>query len=75
MQVLAANLQTFMREELAANSRPDLPFVLMHDGAAAAATYAGETQTVVLMLGTAIGNGFPPVAEAARPLHPEFVLL
>ena len=32
---------------------------LLHDGTAAAATYAGERQAAVIMLGTALGVGFP----------------
>jgi hypothetical protein len=32
----------------------------MHDGSAAALAFAGSPKTVVVMLGTAIGVGFPP---------------
>ena len=33
---------------------------LIYDGAAAAALHAGEHQSAVIMVGTALGVGFPP---------------
>lgn len=33
---------------------------VLHDGTAAALAYAGEPNTAVIMLGTALGSGFPP---------------
>jgi hypothetical protein len=44
---------------------------LIHDGTAAAALYAGQPNSAVLVIGTAIGVGFPPPdANDLRPLAP-----
>lgn len=37
---------------------------IYHDGSAAALTYAGEPHTAVIMIGTALGSGFPPPSAA-----------
>ena len=37
-----------------------LTVTLLHDGTAAARTYAGESHAAVIMLGTALGVGYPP---------------
>lgn len=43
----------------------------IHDGTAAAALYAGQRHTAVILVGTAIGVGFPPAdASGLRPLAP-----
>ncbi len=77
LQLLGPNLEQFIRQELSTHLRHGVPLVLEHDGAAAAAFYAGSPRTVVLALGTAIGNGFPPPEDRARPLAPNlwFALL
>jgi hypothetical protein len=38
----------------------DIHPIIAHDGTAAATLHAGETNTAVLVIGTAIGVGFPP---------------
>jgi hypothetical protein len=46
---------------------------LLHDGTAAAYTYAGTPHAAVLMLGTGLGIGYPPPSVSAlRPLAPVF---
>lgn len=51
----------------------DVAITLLHDGTAAARTYAGAPHAAVIMLGTALGVGFPPPsAGALRPLAPDF---
>jgi len=51
----------------------DVAITLLHDGTAAARTYAGVSHAAVIMLGTALGIGFPPPAIGARrPLSPHF---
>jgi hypothetical protein len=45
---------------------------LLHDGTAAATTYGGEQNTAVIMLGTALGTGFPGDDADLRPIVPEF---
>lgn len=47
---------------------------VMHDGTAAARALDGTSQDVVLMLGTAVGVGFPPEPGRYRPLSPDFHL-
>lgn len=71
---LAPNLAEFVAGELARRLGQAVPVVLLHDGAAAAMAYAGAERAVVITLGTAIGNGFPPAAGAAWPLAPGFAL-
>lgn len=71
---LGPNLSRFVEAELARRLGRAVPVGLLHDGAAAAAAYAGHDQTVVLTLGTAIGNGFPPSGDGARPLADDFTL-
>lgn len=46
---------------------------LLHDGTAAATTYAGEEKAAVIMIGTALGIGFPPPAAGLRPLASDFM--
>ncbi len=49
-----------------------LALSLLHDGTAAARTYAGEEHAVVIMLGTALGIGFPPAAHTLHLVDPCF---
>jgi hypothetical protein len=39
----------------------------MHDGTSAAAAYAGAPHAAVIMMGTAMGIGFPPPIANLRP--------
>ncbi len=48
---------------------------LLHDGSAAARTYAGQQHTAVIMLGTAIGVGFAPSEEGLRPVGRDFTVV
>jgi hypothetical protein len=53
----------------------EVALTLLHDGTAAARTYAGTPHAAVLMLGTGLGIGFPPPsAGALRPLASGFSL-
>jgi hypothetical protein len=70
--VLSPHLVAFVQEQIINRFQQEVQVVLAHDGTAAAFAYAGQTQSVVLTLGTAIGNGFPPPAEGYRPLAPDF---
>jgi hypothetical protein len=45
---------------------------IIHDGSAAARVYAGNKDTAVLMLGTALGTGFPPLTDELCPISSEF---
>jgi len=42
---------------------------LIHDGTAAAQVYVGTPQSAVIMLGTALGVGFPPTNAQLRPIN------
>jgi hypothetical protein len=72
LQILSPHLETFMQHQITDRLHAAVHIGLAHDGTAAALVYAGQTHSVVLTLGTAIGNGFPPPAENYRPLAPEF---
>jgi len=54
-----------------------LPFSveLLHDGSAAARTYAGQQHTAVIMLGTALGVGYAPREEGLRPIGHDFTIV
>jgi len=75
LQRLSPHLATFIADALAERLGQAVTITLLHDGAAAAAVYAGQQQAVVITLGTAIGNGFPPREDDLRPMAPDFVLL
>jgi hypothetical protein len=42
---------------------------LVHDGTAAATTYAGASNAAVITVGTALGVGFPPPADGLMGLN------
>jgi hypothetical protein len=75
LQRLSPHLATFIADELAQRLGQAVPITLLHDGAAAAAVYAGQDQAAVITLGTAIGNGFPPAEANLRRIAPDFVLV
>jgi hypothetical protein len=72
LQVLSPHLATFMQHQIIGRVQEEVQVSLLHDGTAAALAYAGQTYSVVLTLGTAIGTGFPPPAAGYRPLASEF---
>lgn len=59
LQLLSDNVQTFLSDCLRTRLGQPLQLRLMHDGTAAALTLPKTEGTVVLMLGTAVGNAFP----------------
>lgn len=75
LQVLSPNLEKFIQQQIAERLQMEIQVGVLHDGTAAAIAHAGQAHSVVLTLGTAIGNGFPPPAESYRPLASEFQLL
>ncbi len=64
LQLLSSSLQDFLAARISKAIGQRIELVLAQDGSAAALTYAGCPRTVVLMLGTAIGVGFPPESSA-----------
>ena len=65
---LAPHLAAFVRDDLASALGRFRSFALLHDGLAAASVCAGQPETAVLTLGTAIGAGYPPPEEGLRPV-------
>lgn len=67
------NASRFFTAEASAKLGVPVEIMLLHDGSAAAAAYAGEPDTAVIMLGTALGVGFAPPLEGrmtvSRPLN------
>lgn len=59
LQLLSDNVQTFLGDRLSARLAQPMQLRFMHDGSAAALTLPKTEGTVVLMLGTAVGNAFP----------------
>jgi hypothetical protein len=74
LQGLCAHLATFMRQEIAQRLGQAIELTALHDGTAAATTYAGHDRAVVITLGTAIGSGFPPPDTGLRPVDEQFAL-
>jgi hypothetical protein len=72
LQMLAPHLATFLQIQVRQRLQVNVELHVVHDGTAAAAVYAGQKDTAVLTLGTAIGNGFPPDVHGYRPLAPTF---
>ena len=70
MHVLSDNLARWLSERASDRIGRAIEVTLLHDGSAAARTYAGAEQAAVIMLGTAIGVGFPPAPAGLRPLAP-----
>lgn len=60
LQVLCTNLERFLKESVSIRIGEPVTLRLVHDGAAAAAAYTGETHAAVIILGTSLGIGFPP---------------
>lgn len=60
LQTLTDNLQAYLTICLCERLEQPVQVRLFHDASAAAAVYAGTAKSAVLMLGTAVGTGFPP---------------
>lgn len=65
-----ANLQRELARRLHTQLGEPLAVTLIGDGRAAAHAYAGASHAAVIMLGTAMGIGFPPPADHTRPAMP-----
>ncbi len=57
------NLQIELAQRVSTLLNEAIEVLLIHDGTAAATSYAGEKNTAVIMMGTALGVGFPPPAD------------
>jgi hypothetical protein len=72
--ILRGNLSHSLAQSIRRQVGQAIAVELIHDGSAAARVYAGEPDAAVIMLGTALGIGFPPSAELLRPVHPRFTV-
>ena len=62
------NVQKELTRRVSAELGETVDLSLVHDGTAAATTYAGMKDAVVVMVGTALGVGFPPEAGRLRAI-------
>jgi hypothetical protein len=60
LRLLSPNLGAWLGEQVSAAVGQAVTVQLIHDGTAAARVYAGQPHTAVILLGTALGVGFPP---------------
>jgi hypothetical protein len=73
---IAPNAGKWLTKAISARVGHDIDLTLMHDGTAAARTFAGQDNTAVILLGTWLGVGFaPPSQDGLRPLAPELQLV
>jgi hypothetical protein len=71
MNILAEDVRIYLSRKLREQAGIDSNIHIIHDGTAAAAVHAGEKNSAVLVLGTAIGVGFvPESANQLRGLSP-----
>ena len=70
------HLQTALAQRVSDRLGEPIEVLLLHDGTAAATAYAGMEDTAVVMLGTALGIGFPPREQGyLRPIGADFCVL
>ena len=69
MHALAEDIRPSLVESVKARTGVTFRMHFIHDGTAAAALHAGERNAAVIIVGTALGIGFPPTETAdLRPL-------
>lgn len=68
LHTLAPNLARWLAGRLGARLGRAVELLLIHDGTAAGRAIAGGEEAAVIMLGTALGSGFPPRDRAQRPV-------
>lgn len=69
LRLLSNNVAQWFSRQVSERLGVQVEVVFIHDGTAAARTHAGEPNGAVIMLGTALGIGFPPKATL-RPVAP-----
>jgi hypothetical protein len=75
LPLITQNLQTAIAQRLGAQQGKAATVSLIHDGTAAAATYAGAEHAAVVTIGTALGVGFPPEASSVRTMNTDLAIL
>lgn len=72
MSTLAKDVRPLIEGAIYQQTGQAMRVHLIHDGTAASALHAGESNTAVLIVGTAIGVGFPPAGTTHLcPLAPQ----
>jgi hypothetical protein len=61
LRLLSPNLGAWLAERVSGAVGQPVTVRLIHDGTAAARVFAGQPHSAVILLGTALGVGFPPV--------------
>ena len=69
------HLQTELARRVGAHLGVGIDVLLIHDGTAAATTFAGTKNTAVITVGTAMGIGFPPPADGLRTISPNLTII
>ena len=72
LRVISDSLGRWLAQNVGERVGHAVEIELLHDGTAAARTYAGTARAAVIMLGTALGVGFPPRTDELRPISPAF---
>lgn len=67
--LITDNLERELSHRVGAELGTEIHVKLLHDGTAAATTYAGEAHTAVISMGTALGIGFPGSDTGLRPVR------
>jgi hypothetical protein len=75
LRQLAARAADWLAQDVSRQVGAPLRVNLMHDGTAAARTFAGEQLTAVIMFGTALGVGFAPSTAGVRSMAPRFSVM
>jgi hypothetical protein len=75
LAALAPRLADWLAARLTDQLGHPLAVTLLHDGTAAALTYAVDANTAVITLGTALGIGFVPATATLRPISTQFAIL
>jgi len=69
ISILADDARPLIAEAVRTRTGRSMQVHLIHDGTAASALHAGESNTAVIVIGTAMGVGFPPPDDAGlRPV-------
>jgi hypothetical protein len=75
LRMISDNLGRWLSQNVSQRVERPVEIGLLHDGTAAARTYAGAAHAAVIVLGTALGVGFPPRTDELRPISPDFQVL
>jgi hypothetical protein len=74
LEMLSPRLGSMLSRAASELVKQPIAVELLHDGTAAARTYAGHVETAAITLGTALGVGFAPRGEHLRPLDQNLIV-